>query len=435
MLREYRLEREIDGSECGFVEFVLLLILLVLSAFFSGSETAYFSLRPFHLARLARQDGRAGRRVVALVERANTLLSALLIGNLLVNTAASVVATALCVALWGQNGIVVAVPVLTVALLLLGEITPKMIALGFRRRQALIAERPLSLWVALTGPLVNRITALTDRLLDLLPFERAGSRNLNREELETACDLAVEAGALTETEGRFLARLLLLEHLEVHQIMTPRPDVVTLETSASRQSIRELAQTSGYNRFPVTSAERPQPIGVFHLKDLVGREKGEYPLAEAELHPLLFVPESKDVAALLAEMRTGGGHLAAVIDEHGDFSGIVTLADCLQALLGAVGDVSTQTPQDATQLGAGHWVVSGRLDLREMSELTGVALPLSRDYVTLAGFLMARLGRILQPGDTYELPSIRFRILEIDGHKVKQIEVERLQAEPPGGVT
>ncbi|MFH1844971.1 MAG: hemolysin family protein [bacterium] len=417
------------------MEFVLLLILLVLSAFFSGSETAYFSLRPFHLARLARQDGRSGRRVIALVERANTLLSALLIGNLLVNTAASVVATAVCVTWWGQNGLVVAVPVITMVLLLFGEITPKMIALGFRRRLALITVRPLSLWVGLTSPLVNRITAVIDRLLDLFPFERARGRNLNREELETACDLAVARGALTETEGRFLARLLQLEHLEVHQIMTPRPDVKTLAATASRQSIREMAQTSGFNRFPVTSAARPQPIGVFHLKDMVGHEAVEFPLAEGDLHPLLFVPESKDVAALLAEMRTGGGHLAAVIDEHGDFSGIVTMADCLQALLGAVGDVPSLEIQDATQLGAGHWVLSGRMDLREMSELTSVTLPVSRDYVTITGFLMARLGRVLRPGDEYELSSARFRVLEMHGHKVKQIELLRLRTDPPGGVT
>lgn len=409
------------------MELVLLLILLALSAFFSGSETAYFSLRPSHLARIAHEDGPAGQRVMALVERAHNLLSALLIGNLLVNTAASVVATSLCVAWLGPNGLVVAVPALTVLLLLLGEIAPKLLALGFRRRQALLAQRPLSLWVIVTRPLVAIITAGVEQLLHLLPLARTGSRAFTGDELETACDLAVEDGTLTETEGRFLARLLLLQHLEVRQIMTPRPDVATLDQAWTREQILATAATVGFTRFPVIAAERSQPVGVFHLKDLLGREQQEFPLL-GELRPLLFVPESKDAGALLAEMRTGGSHLAAVVDEHGDFAGVVTLADCLQALLGPVGDVSPQDDHDVFAIGPGNWVIAGRLDLRQVHESCGIALPASRDYVTIAGFLMKRLGRIPRPGDVCEEAGFRFGVLEMDGHKVVRVQVERLPA-------
>jgi putative hemolysin len=405
------------------VDLILIMVLLALSAFFSGSETAYFSLRPSQLARLAASPG-AGRRVAALVDKAPTLLSAVLIGNLLVNTAATVVATSLCVAWLGQRGLVVAVPVLTVLLLLLGEITPKLLALRYREQQAMLAQRPLMIWVAVIRPMLLLLTVVIEHLLRLLPLERTGGRSFSSSELETACDLAVEDGTLTETDGRFLARLLMLQQLEVRQVMTPRPDVVTMDAAMTQTEVLATARQAGFNRYPVMRAENPQPVGFFHLKDLLGRERA-HPLA-TDLRSLLFVPESKDVAALIVELRTGGSHLAAVVDEHGDFTGIVTLASCLQALLGPIGDSGRHADREVVPLGQRSWVLGGRLDLRRLQEACGIVLPTSRDYMTLAGFLMARLGRIPRPGDRWEEAGARFSVLEMDGHKVLQVQVDLL---------
>jgi putative hemolysin len=405
------------------VDLILLMVLLALSAFFSGSETAYFSLRPSQLARLAASPG-AGQRVAALVRRAPTLLSAVLIGNLLVNTAATVVATSLCVAWLGQRGLAVAVPALTVLLLLVGEITPKLLALRYRERLAVLAQRPLMIWVAVIRPMLAFLTVIIEHLLRLLPLERTGGRSLSSFELETACDLAVEDGTLTETDGRFLARLLMLQQLEVRQIMTPRPDVVTMDAGMTRAEILITARRAGFNRYPVTRSEGAQPVGFFHLKDLLARDRTR-PLA-ADLRPLLFVPESKDVAALISELRTGGSHLAAVVDEHGDFTGIVTLASCLQALLGPIGDSGRHAEREVVSLGPRSWVLGGRLDLRRLQETCGIALPTSRDYTTLAGFLMARLGRIPRPGDRWEEAGARFSVLDMEGHKVVQVQVDLL---------
>jgi putative hemolysin len=399
--------------------------LLALSAFFSGSETAFFSLRPSMLGRLA-GEGTPGRRVQELLRQPYSLLSAILIGNLFVNTIASVVATALCVAWLGREGIAVAVPALTVALLLFGEITPKLLALRYRRRQALLAVRPLAVWLRLMRPLLRLVSGFTERLVQLVPLEASGSRPLNGEELATACDLAVEEGALSETRGRLLARLLQLQQLEVRQIMTPRPDVVTLDRDWRRQRILAVAGASGFNRFPVVEGERMQPLGFVHLKDLLGHGEARRPLQEVALRPIAFVPESKNVAELLSLMQSGSGHLAAVVDEHGDTTGIVTLADCLQALLGPVGDVRQPPDHSAVQIDERNWVLGGRLDLREVAEACGIELPPSREYVTLGGFLMARLGRVLAPRDIWQERSARFVVLETEGHKIVSVHVEIL---------
>lgn len=414
------------------MDILLLLVLLGVSALFSGSETAFFALGAAEVARLESGGTGAGRRVGALLRRSSELLSALLIGNLLVNTAASVVMTSLCLHWFGPRGVVVAVPAATTVLLLVGEITPKMLALRYRARIARFMQGPLTLWMLMTLPVVRLIRLAVDGMLALLPFERTGTRPMTTEELQQACDLAVEDGTLTETEGRSLARLLRLPDIEVRAVMTPRTAVVPMRHGMSLRQVLATARRAGYNRYPVLPAHGDRPEGLFHLKDLLGLDPGvEYPL-DGPLRPLLFVPESKDVATLLTEMRSGGAHLAAVVDEHGDFAGIVTMADCLQALLGPVAD-SAKWDAELIPLGGNRWVISGRTSLRELDEATGLHLPRSHDYVTVAGFLMATLGRVPAPGDRVTLPQARLSVMEMTEHRVDRIQVTLLEEGRSGG--
>ncbi|RKZ15395.1 hypothetical protein DRQ50_07540 [bacterium] len=412
------------------MDLILLLVLLVLSAAFSGSETAFFALGEAERARLEAESGRAGRRVVQLLRRSHDLLSALLIGNLLVNTAASVLATSLFVHWLGGRGtaVAVAVPLVTIVLLLFGEITPKMLALRYRRQVAMLAQWPLGLWLALNAPLLKLLGWLLAGVLRHLPLERTGTRPLTPDELEASCDLAVADGTLSETEGRALARLLRLESLAVARIMTPRTEVVALRRGETRSQVLDTAREAGFNRYPVRPRDGDLPEGLFHLKDLLDASgpKDSDPLG-GSLRPLGFVPESKNVASLLAEMRRGAGHLVAVVDEHGDFTGIVTLADCLQALLGQAADMAYHDVE-IVPLGDGRWVLGGRTNLRDLEEACGLRLPASRDYVTVAGFLMAGLGRVLEAGDRLTLPAARLTVLEVTNHRVDRVQVTLLES-------
>lgn len=413
------------------MDILVLVVLLGLSATFSGSETAFFALTAAERARL-REGSLAARGAARLVERANDLLSAVLLGNLVVNVAAGAVTTAICLRHFGPGGLAVAVPAATLLLLIFGEITPKLVALRARGALVLVLQAPLRLWVALTGPLVRGLTFALERALARLPFDRAGSRPFDTVELQIACDLATDDGLLTETEGNFLSRLLQLGDLEVKHVMTPRPDVVTLQRDWDRRRILSVVRRARFNRLPVVETAGAMPIGLFHVKDLLTR--GEtHPLA-GPLRPLLFVPESKDAAALLAEMRGGAGHLAAVVDEHGDFAGIVTLADCLQALIGRVGDPGERRP-GTLAVGPGRWVVDGGLDLRQLHEETGVVLPPSRDYVTVAGYIMARLGRIPEAGDSIATGNFRLTVAAMRARRVETVRVERSDPLPEGSAS
>lgn len=402
------------------MEIILLVVLLLLSAFFSGTETALFSLGEGDVAAAGR--GRAGRSVRDLLDDTPRLLSALLIGNLLVNIMASVVATSLLVRRMGAGGVAVAVPLMTVALLLFGEIAPKLTALRYRRGVSLLAGPVIAVWVRLIRPVLAVTAGGTRLLLRALPGEQASGTPLTGEELAVAAELAVSDGVLSQTEGRFLARLLRLEDLEIREVMTPRTDVVHLAVGQDRGRILSVAREAGFNRYPVFAPDHAKPVGFMHLKDLLTSADEADPLASGVREPL-FVPESKAVRSLLAEMRTGGSHMACVVDEHGDFIGIVTLEDCLEALTGPWADESDIEDPDMMPVVEGVWVIDGGVDLRRVNEVCGIGLEASRDYVTVGGMLMALLGRIPRRGDAAEAGGARFTVLQMDGHRVDRVRV------------
>ncbi len=413
-------------------ELILLMCLMFVSAGFSGTETALFSLPEADLAEMRKGPDKGGRRVAELMSRPPRLLAALLIGNLLVNTIASVLATSLLVQRMGPRGLVVAVPVMTVAILLAGEITPKLVALRYPRRLALIARLPVTLWLMLNRPLLHVIDRAGEGLLSRLPFERTGSRNLSIQELVAATGLAVQDASLTETEGRFVSRLLLLEDLDVREIMTPRTDAVTLDIEADRADILDLAARRGFNRYPVMDGEAPRPCGVCHLKDLLTDVDATAPARRLQRDPI-FVPESKSVAELLNEFRQGGLHMAFVVDEHGDFTGLVTLEDCIEALTGPWRDESDTGSADVLPLADRSWLASGRADLRRVNEVCGSQISPSHDYVTLAGYVMALLGDIPHCGASVIEDGYSFTVREMDGNRVVRISVQRVDPDSEQG--
>jgi len=418
-----------SSSGSALLDLMLLIFLLLLSAAFSGSETALFSLGEADLAGMREEGTRAGRRVAALLARPPRLLAALLIGNLLVNTIASVLATSLLVTRFGSGGLVVAVPVMTVLILLAGEITPKLIALRYPRRIGSAVQWPMTAWLGIIRPVLHLVDRVGETLLSRLPLERTGSRRLTVPELVTATGLAIRDASLTETEGRFVSRLLQLEDLDVREIMTPRTAAVTVGVSDARVDILATAESSGLNRFPVLGADGDRPVGAIHVKDLLLDDGRPSPVARMRRDPI-FVPESKSVAGLLNELREGGSHMAFVVDEHGDFTGLVTLEDCIEALTGPWRDESDAGAPEVLRVAEHNWIVAGGSDLRMVNETCGTQIAASHDYVTLAGHVMALLGRIPRRGDRISRDGFRFTVLEMDGHRVSRIRVQRLAPAP-----
>lgn len=418
--------------ESVLLDFLFLTFLLLLSAGFSGSETALFSLSEAELAGMREGESPAGRRVAALLRRPPSLLAAILIGNLLINTIASVMATAMLVSRFGTGGLAVAVPVITVMLLLAGEVTPKLIALRTPRRFSLVAQLPLSVWLLIIRPLLYLVDRVGEAWLSRLPLERSGSRPLTVPELVTATELAVADASLTKTEGRFVSHLLQLGDLDVREIMTPRTAAVTLAVDATRAEILAAAEGQGHNRFPVLDRDGDRPVGVFHLKDLLADDGAASPVRRLQRAPI-FVPESKEVAGLLNEFRQGGQHMAFAVDEHGDFTGLVTLEDCIEALTGPWRDETDSGAPDVLPVAERNWVAAGGADLRTINDICDTQIAPSHDFVTLAGYVMSLLGRIPQRGDRATADGCRYTVLEMDGLRVLRIRVQRLESDHEEG--
>lgn len=406
------------------LEILLLVVFLILSAAFSGTETAYFFLDDKDRAALAAAPGREGKDVVDLLRDPTRLLAALLIGNLLVNISASVLATSALVRWFGSAGVAVAVPVMTIVLLFAGEITPKLIALRSPPRIALAVRPALRVWLWIIRPLLSLVAASSEALMKILPAHGRSSGSLSQQALIDAAGLAVSDASLTETEGLFLSRLVMLEQLEVREIMTPRPAVTSLSPGLDRDAVLELARRAGYNRYPVMDEEDARPRGVVHLKDLLGRDDRN-PLAH-DLRDPTYVPETKSVASLLREMKVGTSHMALVVDEHGDYVGLVTLEDCLEVFTGPWSDETDRDAEVVVAVADGNWIVLGQVDLRQLNELVGTRLKASHDYVTVGGYVMAHLGRIPERGDRFVEDDFRYTVLEMAERRVARIRIQVL---------
>ncbi len=401
------------------MELGLLVLLLVLSACFSGSETALFSLTEADIAGLGKNS-----RVAKLLERTHRLLAALLVGNLLVNIVASVLATSMLVETLGVKGIAVAIPVLTILLLLFGEITPKMIALRNSLFFSKLFSIPLSIWLIVIRPLLDVIEWSLGKMLDLLPYEKESGKPLTMRELSAAAVLATEDGALSGVEGRFLSRLMELKEIEVQEIMTPRTDVISFQDTMTPEEVLSIASESGFNRYPVTKENEEKPIGFFHLKDLL---KQDVDSINNLVREVLFVPETKTVASLMNELQSGTRHISIVVDEHGDFVGIATLEDCLEVMTGPWQDETDKHDAEIVKIADWSWLVAGSADIRTVNEQCNTRIENTRDFVTVAGYLMQKLGKIPAAGETVRTDEHHFTVLEMDYNKVVRIRIHQLR--------
>ncbi|MBT4291264.1 HlyC/CorC family transporter [bacterium] len=401
------------------MELGLLVLLLLLSACFSGSETALFSLTEADMAELGKNS-----RVTKLLQRTHRLLAAILVGNLLVNIVASVLATSMLVEAFGVKGVVIAIPALTIMLLLFGEITPKMIALRNRLFFSKISSIPLLIWLMIIRPLLDVIEWSLDKMMDWLPYEKESGKPLTMRELSAAAVLATEDGALSEVEGRFLSRLMELKEIEVQEIMIPRTDVVSLRDTMTPDEVLSIASENGFNRYPVTNENEEKPIGFFHLKDLL---KENVVSINNLVRDVLFVPETKTVASLMNELQSGARHISIVVDEHGDFVGIATLEDCLEVMTGPWQDETDIHDAEIVKIADWSWLVAGSADIRTVNEQCNTRIENTRDFVTVAGYLMQELGKIPAAGETVRTDEHHFTVLEMDNNKVVRIRIHQLR--------
>jgi len=380
--------------------------LLGLSAFFSGSETAIFSLQEMELEEMEAQGGRSGLAAQLARNPYRTLVT-LLLSNMVVNVAVVTVSTALLVEALGPAGLGVAIPVVTIMLLLCGEILPKTLGLRSRRRLAPLAAPGVDLLARALSPLRIVLESAASRVSG--PTRRL---RLRREELGTMLDLAQEEGLFTRFESRMLSRVLKLADTTVERILRPRVDVVGISREASLEDAVKLFEASGLSRLPVHEGSLDHVVGVLYLKDLIHViDREESPSIESLAREPFFVPESKAADELFAEFQRRRVHFAVVVDEHGGMEGIVTMEDLLEELIGEVHDESDVQAERLEILAPSIWRADAGIELGELGEALGRRVGEGLDAVTLAGLLEEELGKVPQAGDRVSRDGFEFRVL------------------------
>jgi CBS domain containing-hemolysin-like protein len=395
---------------------------LLLSAFFSGAETSLFSLSKLQKKKLERKATRGALTALALLEQPRKLLITILIGNVTVNTLSSIFATSLCLALFGDYGIGVAVPVMTILLLIFGELSPKVFAFTNSERFSVVVAMPLKKLSFILAIPIKLIHFLTDSIINFLaPLNFPTPNSLTSNEFEMLFKLGAEAGEVRTRERKLVGDIFDFEETVVREVMTPRVEIDALKAGSSLKSFVSQINQARSARMPVYSEDIDDIYAILDTKRfLLSEQESIEPFCSVPF----FVPESKRVKSLFQDFRERAISIAVVLDEYGGVVGIISLEDILEELFGEVYDENEPAEVPVKALESGGFRLLGKADIDDVLEETGISLSSEEDeYDTVAGFCMARIGRIPREGEEFVYEGYTFRVLKTARRTVFEVRM------------
>jgi CBS domain containing-hemolysin-like protein len=406
---------------------VVLIVLLVLSGFFSSAETALFSISKAKAIHLAKQKGPTNKLIKKMKDDPHRLLSTILIGNNIVNVGASAIATALSISLLESHAVGIATGVMTFLILIFGEIFPKSIA---TRNNILIARLvifPLYWLSILFTPLIvflNFIPKLTGKI-HVKP-------QVTEAELMTFVEVVEEEGEIKEEERELIHNIFEFDDTNASEIMTPRADMFVIDVNEELK-LEEIVK-SGFTRIPVIEGDIDHVVGILNIKDLLMHQatSGEAVKVRKIMREPYFVPEIKKLDNLLQQFKKRKQHLAIIVDEHGGVSGLITLEDALEEIVGEIVDETDRFEPHIVKLKKDEWRVLGKSEIDEVNDKIPMDIPDSKDYDTFSGYVLNQIGRIPREKDEILLGGFLVTVNEMDGNRIReyivcQKDIEALQ--------
>ncbi len=388
-----------DGS---ITLLVALVILIAFSAFFSASETAFSSLNQIRLKSRAEEGDTSAARVLAMAEKYDKLLSSILIGNNIVNIAAASIGTVLFTKWLGEErGATASTIVLTIVVLIFGEVTPKTLAKEMPETIATAVSPVLNLLLTLFTPL----TWLFSQWKKLLGHfvHSSESDTITEGELITMVSEAESDGELTDRESQLIRSAIEFDDVEVEEILTPRVDVVAVEDNISLEQLAQTFAESGYSRLPVYHDTIDNIIGVVHEKDFYLARLKKTVTLEDLIAPTLYTTGSTQISQLLRTLREQHHHMAVVVDEYGGTEGIITLEDILEELVGEIWDEHDEATEDFRQQSDGSWLVSGSASVDDLYETLDLPEDEDIDSNTVNGLVQEKTHHLPKVGDHFQL--------------------------------
>lgn len=407
-----------DSGSIGMI--VALVILVGMSAYFSATETAFTSLNRIRLKSRAENGDQRAARTLALAEEYDKLLSTILIGNNIVNNAATTIAAVLFIKLLGEaRGPAVSAIVLTVVILIFGEVSPKSLAKESPETVAMFSAPLLRFLMFILTP-ANFLFTQWKRLLSKL-FRSKGGDGITEEELVTMVDQAETEGGLDRHESQLIRAAIEFNDLEVEEILTPRVDIVAVEDTDSMEEIARLFAENGYSRLPVYHEDIDDIIGVIHEKDFhAARYHGQTDVS-AIISSILYTTGNTKISDLLRILQKEKAHMVIVVDEYGGTEGLVTLEDIVEELVGEIWDEHDEIIEEFKKQGDGSYLISCNADLTDLFDL--FCIKGQCDANTVSGWVMEQVGRVPEEGDHFQSDGLDVTVTKVDHRRVMEIRV------------
>jgi putative hemolysin len=415
---------------------VLLIVCLLLSAFFSGSETAFISLQKVRVQQLMDNKVRGARLVSRMIEKPEKLLSTILLGNNFVNTAAAALATALAIKFWPEQGVLIATIVVTVLLLIFCETTPKTIATRHAEGIALFFARPIEALAWLFAPFVVALSWIASGFSRMLGGAPVPKSLASEEEIRTMISMGHKEGTVEEEEAEMLHKVFDFGNRPVMEVMVPRTEVIWVTKGTKLDDFLKLYAQNPLSRFPVYDENIDNVVGILAVKDiLMAQAKGNFngeDTIDDLIRPAYFTPETKRVSELFAEMRDRNYRMAVIVDEYGGTAGIVSLSGLLEEIVGPVGDELADIEKDYETINEYTFQVDGGMRVEEANEEMKLNIPEGEDYETVAGFVLNLLGHIPKQGEQIKYQNYKMVITDMRGMKIEKIRlIKEKHAETP----
>ena len=403
-------------------QIILLVILLGLSGFFSMSETALISLSKMRVRILAEQK-KSGQLIKKMRENPHRLLSTILIGNNLVNTAASAMATAMAIDVFHSKSVGIVIGVMTFLILFFGEIVPKSLAIVYAEPIALVLVHPIYFFSLLFFPFVK----FFDAFMKLITRNARQQPSVTEEELKSLVNIGKEEGSIKESEKELIQNIFRFDDVEVKEIMTPRPDMKCIKQGSKIRDALDMVINLPFSRFPVYERSRDHIKGIVYMKDIlryVHKQKLDVPV-DSLMRQVHFVPETKKIDSLLRHFQKGKEQMSIVVNEHGVVVGLVTLEDVLEEIVGEIVDESEKFIPTIRDTGANMWSVMGNAVLAKVNRKIGAKFRESEDYETFGGYILHRLGSIPSENQTFDLDGFTAKITVMDKNRVREVELRK----------
>ncbi|MGL4791443.1 MAG: hemolysin family protein, partial [Anaerotignaceae bacterium] len=395
--------------------FLVLVILIGLSAFFSASETALSSVSKIKLINMVEEKVKNADKILKLLDDPQRLLSGILVGNNIVNIGASSIATSIAIVLYPKAGVGLATILMTILLLIFGEITPKTLASQNAEKFSLAVVNIISMVVMVLSPIVKVLDVATCALIRLF----GGNSNdktptITEAELKTMVNVSHEEGVLERDERELINNVFDFGDAKAKDVMTQRTDIASISKDATFKEIMEVFRAEKFSKIPVYGEDIDDIIGILYLKDIFFIDEKEF-TAEKNMREAFFTYESKEISKLLQEMRTKGISLAIVLDEYGGTSGLITVEDMVEEIVGEISDefdVDDEEELDIVQIKEREYMVSGTTRIDDLNEALGTEI-YSDDVETISGYIIGILGRFAEKGEIIETDTIMAKVEEI----------------------